>query len=89
MYLRKLSDVGGAVSAQVAIASSRDILLACEKTALQEFGDLILLGKAWAHSVQIFIYMISTNSPRHCKLFKVLHGSPNCFQIVSSTVTWS
>ena len=89
MYLRKLSDVGGAVSAQVAIASSRDTLLACEKTELQEFGGLVLLGKAWAHSVLIFIYMISTNSPRHCKLFKVLHGSPNCFQIVSSTVTWS
>ena len=89
MYLRKLSDVGGAVSAQVAIASSSDILLACEKTEPQEFGGPVLLGKAWAHSVLIFVYMISTNSPRHCKLFKVLHGSTNCFQIVSSTVMWS
>ena len=53
MYLRKLSDVGGAVSAQVAIESSRDTLLTCEKTELQKFGGLVLLVKAWAHSVLI------------------------------------
>ena len=53
MYLRKLSNVGGEVIAQVAIASSRDILLACKKTELQEFGGPVLLGKAWAHSVLI------------------------------------
>ena len=38
-------------SAQVAIAAARGILLACEKTKLQEYGGPVLLGKVWAHSL--------------------------------------
>ena len=71
---------------EVAIASARGIHLACEKTKLQECGGPVLLGKAWAHSVLIFIYAISTTATCHSKFLKVRHGSPNCFQIVPSTI---
>ncbi len=47
IYLRKLRDGGGAVSARVAIAAG--IVLTCEKTKLQEYGGPVLLGKAWTH----------------------------------------
>ena len=35
----------------MATAAARGILLACEKTKLQEYGGPVLLGMAWAHSL--------------------------------------
>ena len=51
LYLRKVRDGGGAVSARIVMAAARGILLKCNRSLLAEFGGPVLLNKYWAHSL--------------------------------------
>ena len=51
MYLKKVRDGGGAVSARIAMAATRGILLKCDRTKLAEFGGPVQLNRYWAHSL--------------------------------------
>ena len=51
IYLKKLREDGGAVSARIAISAANGILLACDKAKLDEYRGPIALGKPWAHSL--------------------------------------
>ncbi len=51
LYLRKVRDSGGAVSARIAMAAARGILLKCDRTKLAEFGGHVELSRHWAHSL--------------------------------------
>ena len=49
-YLRKVRQVGGAVTSRIAIAAARGILLSCNKSLLLEFGGPVSLNRHWAYS---------------------------------------
>ena len=51
MYLKKVREGGEAVSARIAIAAARGILLKCDRTKLAEFGGPVQLNRHWAHSL--------------------------------------
>ena len=51
MYLKKVREGGGAVSARIAMAAARGILLKCDRTKLAEFGGPVQLNRHWAHSL--------------------------------------
>ena len=48
MYLRKVR--GGAASVRIVTAAARGILLAIDKSKLEEFGGSVQLNRFWAHS---------------------------------------
>lgn len=50
-YLKKVREGGGAVSARIAMAAARGILLKCDRSKLVEFGGHIELNQQWAHSL--------------------------------------
>lgn len=50
-YLRRVRDGGGIVTARIAVAAARGILLACDRSKLAEFGGHIQLGSSWAYSL--------------------------------------
>ena len=50
-YLKKVRDGGGAVSAKIAIAAARGILMICTKTKLVEFGGYVQLNRHWAYAL--------------------------------------
>ena len=51
MYLKKVREGGGAVSARIVMAAARGILLKCDRSKLVEFGGYIELNRQWAHSL--------------------------------------
>ena len=51
MYLRKVREGGGTVSARIVIATARGILLKCNRSKLVEFGGHVQLDRQWAHSL--------------------------------------
>ena len=51
IYLRKVREGGGAVSARIAMAAARGILLKCNRAKLAEFGGPVQLNRHWAHSL--------------------------------------
>ena len=51
MYLKKVREGGGMVSARIAMAAARGILLKCDQTKLAEFGGPVQLNSHWAHSL--------------------------------------
>ena len=51
LYLKKLREGGGAVSARVVVAAARGIIVTCDKTMLEEYGGPVVLEKPWAHSL--------------------------------------
>ena len=50
-YLRRVHDGGGVVTAKIAVAAARGILLACDWSKLAEFSEHIRLGSSWAYSL--------------------------------------
>ena len=50
-YLRRVRDGGGVVSARIAIAAARGILLSTDKLKLLECGGHIQLNNTWAYSL--------------------------------------
>ena len=51
MYLKKVRDGGGALSARIAMAAARGILLSCDKMKLAEFGGHVQLNRHWAYAL--------------------------------------
>lgn len=45
LYLKKIKDGGGAVSARIVMAAARGILLKCDRTQLEEFGGPVPLNR--------------------------------------------
>ena len=51
LYLKKVRDAGGIVSAAIAVAAARGILVSCDHSKLAEFGGHIDLGRHWAYGL--------------------------------------
>ena len=51
LYLKKVRDAGGIVSAAIAVAAARGILVSCDCSKLAEFGGHIDLGRHWAYGL--------------------------------------
>lgn len=51
MYLKKVRSEGGVMTARIAMAMARGILLSCDKTKLEEFGGHVHLNRHWAYSL--------------------------------------
>ena len=49
-YLTKVREEGGVVSARIAVASARGIMLHCNRSSLVEFGGHIQLNRHWSYS---------------------------------------
>ena len=50
-YLKKVRKGGGVVSARIAMAAARGILLTCDRSMLAEFGGHVHLNRHWAYSL--------------------------------------
>ena len=50
-YLKKVRDEGGVVSARIAMAAARGILLSCDRSRLVEFRGHVNLSRQWAYSL--------------------------------------
>ena len=50
-YLRRVRDGGGVVTARIAVAVARGILLSCDRSKLAEFGGHVMLNRFWAYSL--------------------------------------
>ena len=50
-YLRRVRDGGGVVTARIAVAVVRGILLSCDRSKLAEFGGHVMLNRFWAYSL--------------------------------------
>ena len=51
MYLKKVREGGGVVSARIAMAAAKGILLTCNRSMLAEFGGPVTLNRPWAYSL--------------------------------------
>ena len=51
LYLKKVREGGGVVSAQIAMAAARGIVLTCDRSMLVEFGGHVELNRHWAYSL--------------------------------------
>lgn len=51
LYLKKVRDQGGVITASVVVAAARGILLSYDRSKLLEFGGHIDLSRQWAYSV--------------------------------------
>ena len=50
-YLVRVRDGGGVVSAKIAMAAARGILMSCSRSRLVEFGGDVQLNRQWAYSL--------------------------------------
>ena len=51
LYLRKVREAGGTVSAGIAIAAARGLLLKYNRMNLDEFGGPVHLSRHWAYAL--------------------------------------
>ena len=51
MYLKKIREEGGVVSASIVVAASKGILQSIDRTQLAEFGGHICLSREWAYKL--------------------------------------
>jgi len=51
LYLKKVREGGGVVSARIAMAAARGILLSCDRSRLVEFGGHVQVNRHWAYSL--------------------------------------
>ena len=51
IYLMRVQDGGGVVTAWIAVAAARSILLSCDHSKLAEFGGHAMLNRFWAYSL--------------------------------------
>ena len=51
LYLKKVREGGGAVSARIVMEAARDIMLTCDRPKLVEFKGHVQLNRHWAHSL--------------------------------------
>lgn len=76
LYIKKVRQSGGAVSARIVMAAARGILLKCNQTMLAEFGEHVNINQHWAHSLLARIYKVcpkkghySQNQRNRCKFW--------------------
>lgn len=50
-YLTKVREGGGVVTARIAVAAARGILMSCDRSKLVEFGGHVELNRHWAYSL--------------------------------------
>ena len=50
-YLMKVRDEGGVVSARIAMAAARGLLLSCDRSMLAEYCGPVELNRHWAYSL--------------------------------------
>ena len=78
MYLHKVREGGGVVTARIAIAAARGIILAADRSMLAEFGGHINLTTQWAYSLLGRMHFVqrksttakSRNTPENFTLLK-------------------
>lgn len=69
LYLKKVRQGGGAVSARIAMAAARGILLKCDQTKLAEFGGHVELNRQYMkHIILPYVekvqdHMVMTHQP--------------------------
>ena len=51
IYIKKVREGGGAISARIVMAAARGILLKCNRGLLADFGGHVELKRHWAHSL--------------------------------------
>lgn len=51
VYLQRVHESGGTVTARIAVAAARGILLATDRSKMVEFGGYIQLDRHWAYSL--------------------------------------
>ena len=51
MYLSRLRDAGGVITARIAIAAAKGMIYACDRSMLVEFGGHVELNCSWAYSL--------------------------------------
>ena len=49
LYLRKIRQQGGVITASVVVAAARGIMISCDRSQLYEFGGHISLSRQWAY----------------------------------------
>ena len=69
LYLRKFRVRGEVVTARIAMAAARGILLSCDWSLLLEFGGHVRLNRHWAYSLLICMKFVkqkvTTNKSKH------------------------
>jgi hypothetical protein len=50
-YLKKIRESGGVVSARIAIAAAKGLVMVYDRRKLAEYGGPILLNRHWAYSL--------------------------------------
>ena len=61
MYLMKVREEGGGVSARIAMAAAKGILLTCDRDMFVEFGSHVQLNKAWTYSLLYRMKFVQRN----------------------------
>ena len=51
VYLQRVCESGGTVTARITVAAARGILLATDRSKMVEFGGYIQLDRHWAYSL--------------------------------------
>ena len=51
LNLKRVQDGGGVVTARIAIAAARGIIMSCDRLKLVEFGGYVNLNRHWAYSL--------------------------------------
>ena len=51
LYLKKVREGGGVVSARIAMAAAKGIVMTCDRSLLAEFGGHVELNRHWAYSL--------------------------------------
>lgn len=51
LYQKKVREAGGVVSARIAMAAARGILLTCSRSILAEFGGHVEINRFWTYSL--------------------------------------
>ena len=79
LYLKKVREGGGVVSAQIVMTAARGILLTCERLMLVEFGGYIELNRHWVYSLLHRINFVQrkvTTAIKKCDIadFKSIKG---------------
>ncbi len=77
IYLKKVREGGGAVSARITMAAARGSLLKCDLSMLAEFGGTIELNRHWGHSLLKRMKFVQ----RKATAFKSEHTATNFTQL--------
>ena len=61
-YLTRVWNGGGVVSARIAMAAARGILMSCNRSRLVEFGGDVELSRQWAYSLLSWMKFVKRKS---------------------------